>query len=492
MDGEELRVAADACIGMAVACGRFSCVQIVEDTVDYLHGYAAPGDLRALAWRLIGPRFAEHLAAQVGWPQRTDSDRLTDAFRALDAARIVAREDFACCQNCGTGEIGGEVLSDFPARGYVFYHYQDAERAVGGGELWLAWGRFEASPDAELGAEIVAALRAQGLTVDWDGEPGMRIRVPMVWARRRLGRLAAYVMAEPGEREVLFEPPGGRVPVSLPVSALATVELPWLPNGKPARIDGVEVTRQHHLVRLGDGRSVGRFHGLSVFDGASAGQPPTGEPGVIEVTYETKPNGPSEYDGLPLRWDETAQIVRRMPTRTGSWLSALSPSGGIVADVVERRTTMAGNAAPAGRDLDRQARHRGRGRTDATDPQRGGPGRDCRPAGRYPPSLVDGWHEAASAQVRQSSGRIGHRQPLTKTSEQSASPSGPAAALRPPTSQAACLPKRWGASSGGDAEPRDGRFCGQNPGHSRAVPYCRSRTTPARHKAAPEPSNARR
>lgn len=330
MDGDELEATADTYIRTAVARGRFSCTQIVEDTVEYLHGYAAPGELRALAWRLAGPKFAEHLTAQADWPERTDSDRLTDAFRALDAAGIVAREDFACCQNCGTGEIGAEVLPDFPARGYAFYHYQDAEHAALGGELWIAWGRFEASPDAELGAEIAAVLRAQGLTVDWNGEPGMRIRVPMTWARRRLGRMAAYATPEPGEREVVFEPPGGRMPMPMPISAVAAVELPWLPAGKPARVDGVEVTRRHHLLFLSDGRSAGRLHGLSLLRGTDAEQTPVGEPGLVEVTYETRPAGPNEYDGLPLRWDATAEIVRRMPTRTGSWLSAITPSGGIV------------------------------------------------------------------------------------------------------------------------------------------------------------------
>lgn len=330
MDRNELQATADAHIHTAVALGRLNCTQIVEDTVEYLHGYDTVGELRALAWRLVGHRFAAHLAAQAGWPERTDSDRLTDAFQALDAAGIVAREDFTCCQSCGTTEIGGEVLPDFPARGYVFYHFQDAEHAATGDALWLAWGRFESSPDAELGAEIVAALRTQGLTVDWTGNPGMRIRVPMTWARRRLGRMAAYTTPQFGDREVVFEPPRGRMPVPMPVSAVAAVELPWLPYGKPARVDGVEVTRCHHLLFWGDGRSAGRSQGLSLLHGVADRQTPVGEPGLIEVTYETNPNGPNESDGLPLRWDETAEIVRRLPTRTGSWLSAMTPSGRIV------------------------------------------------------------------------------------------------------------------------------------------------------------------
>ncbi|WP_433199634.1 DUF6891 domain-containing protein [Dactylosporangium sp. CS-047395] len=381
VNGDELEAAAGTYVRTAVACGRLTCTQVVEGVVDHLHGYAGPGELRALGWRLAGPEFAAHLVAQAGWSDRTDSERLTDAFRALDAAGIVAREDFACCQNCGTGEIGGEVLPDFPARGYAFYHLQDADRAAGGGELWIAWGRFDAPPDAELGDEIAAALRGQGLAVDWDGDPGMRIRVPMTWARRRVGQMAAYVVPDPDEREVVFEPPGGRMAVPMPVSAVAAVELPWLPAGRAARVDGVEVTRRQHLLVLSDGRRAGRFDGLRLLGGAESqpapgdesvpedesgpsreskpsgksgpggesapgggeplpggGEPvpggggpvPAGEAGLIEVTYEIGPGGPIEADGVPMPWEAAAEMVRRMPTRTGSWLSAISPSGRIV------------------------------------------------------------------------------------------------------------------------------------------------------------------
>ncbi|GLW27252.1 DUF6891 domain-containing protein [Actinoplanes regularis] len=76
-----------------VARGRRDCPTIVEDTVEYLHGEAEPAQIRALAWELVGPAFEAHLAAQAGWPERTDNDRLTDAFQALDRAGIVAREE---------------------------------------------------------------------------------------------------------------------------------------------------------------------------------------------------------------------------------------------------------------------------------------------------------------------------------------------------------------------------------------------------------------
>jgi hypothetical protein len=95
MPPDDLRQTAIDHIRTAVARGRATCATIVSGTVEHLHGYDEPDNLYALAWELVGPEFAAHVDAQAGWPERTDNDRLTDAFRALDAAGIVAREDFA-------------------------------------------------------------------------------------------------------------------------------------------------------------------------------------------------------------------------------------------------------------------------------------------------------------------------------------------------------------------------------------------------------------
>lgn len=174
-----------------------------------LHGYGDPDDLRVLAWRLVGPQFAAHLDAQATWPARTDSDRLTDAFRALDVAGIVAREDFTCCQGCGASEIGDEALDPAAVRGYAFYHGQDAERAAAGGGLWMSYGSFGQPTTVDLGEEVVAALRAEGLQVDWDGSPERRIQVRLCWARRRHGRLAAFAPYDPAEPDVAVTVTGG-------------------------------------------------------------------------------------------------------------------------------------------------------------------------------------------------------------------------------------------------------------------------------------------
>ena len=179
-----------------VALGEQPCAAIIEETVDYLVDEADPAAVAAVAWRVAEEAFAAHLAAQATWDDITDSDRLTLGFTALDAAGIVARENFTCCQNCGHSEIGSEAAPG--ARGYVFYHQQDAERAADGEVLYLAYGGFGATGDARVGAEVAEALTRQGLMVDWSGDVTKRIRVPRRWQRRRTGDLAE--VPPPGRR----------------------------------------------------------------------------------------------------------------------------------------------------------------------------------------------------------------------------------------------------------------------------------------------------
>ena len=91
----------------------------------------------------------------------------------------------------------GEAPDGTTPRGFVSCHEQDVERAVDGGGLLLSYGAFaddqdDRAQDAAIGQEIAAALRRHGLTTDWDGDVGARIRVPMTWRRRRSGPLATW------------------------------------------------------------------------------------------------------------------------------------------------------------------------------------------------------------------------------------------------------------------------------------------------------------
>jgi hypothetical protein len=126
-------------------------------------------DVVRLVWRVADDQFAAHLGEQASWPTVTDSDRLTMAFRDLDMAGIVAREMFACCQNCGHAEIRDEWKAGEKPRGYVFYHQQDAEAGAEGQGVYLAYGGFD---QAVVAAEVVEALRGRGLDAVWSGSAG--------------------------------------------------------------------------------------------------------------------------------------------------------------------------------------------------------------------------------------------------------------------------------------------------------------------------------
>lgn len=152
---------------------------VLEAVLDYCEDELSEADAAALVDRLWAARLAE----QAGWPETTEADRLLAAFETLDANGIVARPDFACCGNCGHTEIGAEAEDG--ARGYVFFHQQDTERAAEGGGLYLAYGAFGGGDPVEIGHAVVAALAAANLPTEWDGTAGQRILVsPLNWQLR--------------------------------------------------------------------------------------------------------------------------------------------------------------------------------------------------------------------------------------------------------------------------------------------------------------------
>jgi hypothetical protein len=135
------------------------------------------------AEELVDRLWQARLAEEADWPAETAADRLLAAFSALDGEGIVARADFTCCNTCGTTEIGAEV--DGPARGYVFFHNQDTERAAEGGGLYLSYGTFDGTDPVPVAETVVAALRAADLPAEWDGDVRARILVsPLEWQLR--------------------------------------------------------------------------------------------------------------------------------------------------------------------------------------------------------------------------------------------------------------------------------------------------------------------
>jgi hypothetical protein len=178
-------------VAREVAGGFTPIDEIVVGATELVSGEAPPETVRLHAETCLHEALEKHRIAQRAWPDRTDCDRLDDAFAKLDARGIVARQNFTCCQNCGHAEIWGEIEQRAPtlppARGYAFYHWQDTESAVDGHGVFLAYG---ATAEGEvhgmsIGREIVEVLRAEGLNASWDGSLKARILVALEWRRRR-------------------------------------------------------------------------------------------------------------------------------------------------------------------------------------------------------------------------------------------------------------------------------------------------------------------
>ncbi|MFJ7072783.1 DUF6891 domain-containing protein [Streptomyces sp. NPDC098781] len=141
----------------------------------------------AQARELVDRLWRERLDEQAAWQGVTDPERLTEAFRALEASGITARENFTCCRSCGMAEIGAERQD---ARGFVFFHQQVVEHAAEGHGLSLYYGGFDGSEETTtgVGREVVAALAGAGLSTQWDGSPQQAINVtPLTWDKRLEG-----------------------------------------------------------------------------------------------------------------------------------------------------------------------------------------------------------------------------------------------------------------------------------------------------------------
>ena len=140
---------------------------------------------------LVDDALAAHIGSMAAWPEMTDCDRLDRALAKLEAVGVVARQNFSCCNNCGHQEIL-EAVSEVRERGhkvmgYVFYHQQDTDSALGGEGLHLRYGSVKRGGEAiaEVGRCIASVLGEEGLVVRWNDDPTQTIALPdFDWKRR--------------------------------------------------------------------------------------------------------------------------------------------------------------------------------------------------------------------------------------------------------------------------------------------------------------------
>lgn len=181
-----------AFVRQEIAGGYSPIEEIPLTTAEYFQGTCDTKAAQAAAERYLPSALRAHFAEQATWPEVTDCDRLDLAFADLEAAGIVARQNFSCCTTCGQTEILDEMeaarVRGAAVRGYTFFHGQDVECAVQGGGVYLAYGTGDDDDDdgiLRVGEEIRKALEGRSLPVEWDGTADRKIGVPLKWQRRR-------------------------------------------------------------------------------------------------------------------------------------------------------------------------------------------------------------------------------------------------------------------------------------------------------------------
>lgn len=185
-------------IRLGLRTGFQSHAAIEQDAIENFSDEYGGDDLARCVKAMISEFSAELEAERLSWPAVTDCDRLDAAFEELNAAGIMARHDWWCCNTCGTAAMPDEfarlggLWRGTPIVGYVFYHRQQTESAVEGGGIFLGYGTTDfVSTDQDYEERSVAiahvakkVLESHKLAVSWDGTFARKLLVDLCWQRR--------------------------------------------------------------------------------------------------------------------------------------------------------------------------------------------------------------------------------------------------------------------------------------------------------------------
>jgi hypothetical protein len=161
-------------IWAAVVRGEGDADEFAESYLEEEEGFPLSREQVSGAFTLA---LEARVVQQAQWTDEQTETNLDRAFGELEEAGILARQDFACCMNCGASEIFDERDDSRRWRGYVFYHEQDTDRLLEGGPLLLAYGGFSVDVDLRelVDKEIMPVLSRHGLAPEWGGSVETRI-----------------------------------------------------------------------------------------------------------------------------------------------------------------------------------------------------------------------------------------------------------------------------------------------------------------------------
>ena len=119
--------------------------------------------------------------------EQTFDKRLTLAFKELSKQDIVAKENFLCCQSCGSAAIAGEVdkieKKGKMVKGMCFFHDQDNEDKIKGRDFFLSFSDHKKRKvkrtltQKQVGELICQVLGKFKIATMWDGDTNTRILI---------------------------------------------------------------------------------------------------------------------------------------------------------------------------------------------------------------------------------------------------------------------------------------------------------------------------
>ena len=174
--------------------GFYSQREIRENVERLLYEEYASPHLKSRIRSTVHDFINNHEKEQLTWPAKTDCDRLDTAFQLLCADGIASFQNIGDCQYCSSLKLLKEIdqkKSPQEIKGYIFYHWQDADHAMRTGDLYLAFRTLDICyfNSQQMGHLITAALMESGLQWIWPGEMAERICLKNFdWKRRGPGR----------------------------------------------------------------------------------------------------------------------------------------------------------------------------------------------------------------------------------------------------------------------------------------------------------------
>ena len=177
-------------INIDVKSGFYDKSDIFSRVDDYL--YEIPFDSN-WAKKQIDKIYTTRLKEQSTWQPVTDFDKLAQVFDKLNTTGIIALHNAGMSKEDGEDDcddIHDELLKQgIKTSGFCYYHWQDIERVVDDGHLYIGFGDFNnnAKDAAAIGKEVATALENKGFKLIWDKTADTRIEITNIKWRKRFG-----------------------------------------------------------------------------------------------------------------------------------------------------------------------------------------------------------------------------------------------------------------------------------------------------------------